>query len=178
MQVLLVAALALAGFGVTSPAELQWSDHYADAKKQAAAEQRPLLVVLEDSTSPAGQFDQNNLASQEKQVAMLQNYQLCRMDVNTPYGKLVAEAYGAKTFPFTAITDHGARVVKFRGSGAMTPQQWEQTLVKQQQPESVQRVDASKIITSWPQMSPGQPVYRIQSSGSNCPNCVRNQYYQ
>jgi hypothetical protein len=171
MQVLLVAALAVASLGVTSPAELEWSNHYADAKKQAAAEQRPLLVVLEDASNPAGRFDQDNLASQEKQLEMLQNYRLCRMDVNTAYGKRVAEAFGANQFPFTAITDKSAQFVKFRTAGAMTPQQWEQTLSTQQSDATVQRVDASKIITQWP-MSQGQ------SSGSYCPSCVRNQYYQ
>jgi hypothetical protein len=175
MQVLLMAAMASASLAVATTGDLQWSDHYANAKRQAAAEQKPLLVVLEDSTKPEGRFDQQSLASQESQVKLLQNYQLCRMDVGTEYGKRVAAAFGAKEFPFTAITDKSANYITFETSGTMSSEQWEQTLTHRMDGHlgdpTLQRVEASKIITSW-------PTDVIQSSPSYCPNCVRNQYYR
>ena len=99
MQVLLMAAMATASLAVSTTHDLEWSDHYANAKVQAAAEHRPLLVVLEDSADPSGRFNENGLANDETQVELLQHYRLCRMDVKTDYGKRVAAAFGAKEFP-------------------------------------------------------------------------------
>jgi hypothetical protein len=168
MQVLMMAAMAAASLGVTTTSELEWSDHYANAKVQAAAEHRPLLVVLEDSANPQGRFDQQGLASQDSQVELLNHFRLCRMDVKTEYGKRVAEAFGAKQFPFTAITDKSAQYITFQAGGTMSADQWQQTLATRKDGElvspSVQRVEASKIITGWPADG---------SSGSYCPNCVR-----
>ncbi len=92
MQVLLLAVFATANLAVSTTTELDWSDHYANAKTQAAAEHRPLLVVLENSADPAGRFDQSALVDEGREVELLKHYRLCRMDINTPYGKRVAEA--------------------------------------------------------------------------------------
>lgn len=173
MQVLLLAVFATANLAVSTTTELDWSDHYANAKTQAAAEHRPLLVVLENSADPAGRFDQSALVDEGREVELLKHYRLCRMDINTPYGKRVAEAFGAKQFPFTAITDNSAQYITFRSAGAMSAENWAQTLEQRKKGEimnSPQRVDASKIITEWPVNSARPAGY--------CPNCVRNQYYR
>ncbi len=163
MQVLFVAVIAIASFAVSTTSELKWSNHYAQAKTSAAQQQRPLLVVLENSTDPAGKLDQERLSSQ---ADLLKQYELCRMDVNTAYGKKVAAAFGATDFPFTAITDKSAKFITYRGDGNLSTEQLQQVLT----PVSAQRVQTSKIITDWPTSStPGS---------SYCPSCVRNQYYQ
>ena len=178
MQVLLMAAMATANLAVTATSELEWSNHYANAKVQAASEHRPLLVVLEDSANPQGRFDERSLASRDSQVELLQHYRLCRMDVTTDYGKRVASAFGAKQFPFTAITDKSAQYITFQVNGAMSAEQWEQTLASRREGNVVTtsqpaegRVEAFKIITE----SPSNGSY---SAPSYCPNCVRNQYYR
>jgi hypothetical protein len=178
MQVLLMAAMATANLAVTATSDLEWSDHYANAKVQAAAEHRPLLVVLENSANPQGRFDEQNLASGDKQVELLHHYRLCRMDVTTEYGKRVASAFGAKQFPFTAITDKSARYITFQTNGGMSAERWEQTLTSRKDGNLVTttepaegRVEAFKIITE----SPSNGSYSVPSY---CPNCVRNQYYR
>jgi hypothetical protein len=176
MQVLLMAALATASLAVSATENLEWSDHYAQAKVQAAAEHRPLLVVLENSQDPNGRLDEGQLVNDEAEVQLLQHYRLCRMDVNSDYGKRVAAAFGAKQYPFTAITDSSAKYITFQANGPLSPEQWQQTLSSRKDGQliaqpAVQRVEASKIITDWPSNS----GYSVPS---NCPNCVRNQYYR
>jgi hypothetical protein len=182
MRVLLMAVLAMVGLAVSANSSeaagnLRWSDHYANAKVQAASEQRPLLVVLENPEDPAGRFNSDQFAGDDAQRELLGHFQLCRMDVTTDYGKRVAAAFGAKKFPFTAITDKSARYITFQAAGPMTSEQWQQTLssrmegpVTATQP-TTRRVEASKVITSWP----SDAIYSVPSS---CPNCIRNQYYR
>jgi hypothetical protein len=165
--------------------ELQWSNHYASAKNEAAAAQRPLLVVLENPDDPAGRLNTDQIAGDATQVQLLEHYQLCRMDVTTDYGQRVAAAFGAKQFPFTAITDKSARYIMFRSAGPMSTEQWKQTLASRKNGQitrttaDVQRVEASKVITSWP--SPvatpmSMPMTQFYSAPSGCPNCA--QYYR
>ena len=176
MRFLMCAVLVLMGMATARADELQWSDHYANAKQSAAAEQKPLLVVLENSADPAGKFDLQSLGSAEKQAELMQQYKLCRMDVAAPYGKRVAEAFGVTQFPFTAILDKTARYVTYRSSGVPSADHWLATLEARKSgatpvvEQSVKRVEAAKIIMGWPTLQPQGESY--------CPNCVRNQYYR
>jgi hypothetical protein len=158
--------------------DLKWSDHYARAKHEAAAAQRPLLVVLENPQDPAGRLSVEKIANDDSQVELLEHYQLCRVDVTTEYGKRVAEAFGAKTFPYTAITDKSTRYITFRSAGPMTSEQWTRTLQSRKQGQvvsntsTVQRVETSKVI-----MPPASlPITEFYSVPSGCPNCA--QYYR
>ena len=182
MQVLLLAVLATVNLAISTTGEQTWSDHYANSKAEAAAEQRPLLVVLENSADPAGKFEQTQLAPTGENAELLKNFRLCRMDVTTEYGKRVADAFGAKAFPFTAITDKSAKYVNVRLAGAVSNGLWSQTLEQWKQGEvaraaatdgAIQRVEASKVITPWPAYS----FPTNKSTNSYCPNCVRNQQY-
>ena len=178
------AELSTADLSAQEPAALEWSEHYANAKQQAEKQHRPLLVVVEDKSSPGGQLELEKLASGPEQVDLLKQYELCRMDVNTPYGKRVAAAFGANKFPMTVITDKSAKFVTFRADGSIQADAWKQALASRlmesgSQPSTIfdagqpQRIDASKIITPWPTIQSQPP--------SNCPNCIRSQqrfYYQ
>lgn len=172
------AVFVLAIISVANAGDLEWSDHYANAKQGAASEQRPLLVVLENSADPAGRLDLASVNSTEQQTELMKHFKLCRMDVSTPYGKRVAEAFGASKFPFTAITDKTTRYVTYRSSENLTGDQWAQALESRKNgdtpvvavEQSTQRFEAAKIITGWPTIeSPAR---------SNCPNCVLKQYYR
>jgi hypothetical protein len=184
MHALFFAVMAIVGLAVPSKEDLHWSDHYANAKHAAAQVQRPLLVVLEDPADPKGRFDQQQLASNASQLDLMKKFELCRMDVNTPYGKRVAEALKATQFPYLAITDKSTSYITFRGAGAMTADEWQHTLEAKQNGErpvaaateatSGQRVEATKVITQWPVVMP--PATTTQG-GSYCPSCVRRQYY-
>ena len=137
MQLLLLAALASANLAVTARGELEWSTHYAKAKESAAAAQKPLLVVLEDPTKKDRCFNDESLASHEEQFDLLKHFQLCRVDVTSPYGKRVADALGVTELPYTAITDKTAKFITFRSAGSMSPAHWAKTLNERKSGERV-----------------------------------------
>lgn len=181
MLVLWCVVAVLSSVTATSTGSLEWSDHYANAKQGAAQEQRPLLVVLENANEPSGTLSEQ-LTSDDGAVELMKQYKLCRMDVNSEYGKRVAAAFGAKQFPFTAITDKSAHFVTYRKEGTMTADQWAQALESHRQgelpaasPAQAGAISgpyhASKVITEWPATIPSQqPGY--------CPSCARRQYVQ
>src|ERR687892_389208 len=84
-----------------APNPPQWMNDYGAALRQARAEARPLLVVLE---APAVETNVSTPVSYAATEAeLLGHYKLCRIDVRTPYGKSVAAAFKATAFPHTAI---------------------------------------------------------------------------
>ena len=83
---------------------------------------------------------------------MLKNYELCQVDVATPAGEAVAKAFGAKSYPYTVITNKTAKKVIFRKAGAFSDGQRTTTLV-----------DYRKGV--FPVVYSGAPP------ADNCPNC-------
>ena len=170
MQALLLAALA----SVTVTGDLEWSSHYAQAKAAAATAQKPLLVVLEDPAEPSRRFDTERLASEEEHQDLLKHFQLCRVDVTTPYGKRVAEAIGVSELPYTAITDKTAKYITFRSAGQVSPENWSKTLNDRKDGERLVVPAGSTTETNWAQpMTVEWPI-----SQPSCPSCVNNGYYR
>ena len=62
-------AMVLLTAGVTANTELQWSEDYGQAKAAARAENRPLLVIMEDTASKLTEFNDEKLASQKDQIS-------------------------------------------------------------------------------------------------------------
>ncbi|MCA9212390.1 MAG: thioredoxin family protein [Planctomycetales bacterium] len=125
MQFVPVAILMIAGVtGTGDKSGIEWKTHYGQAKKTAQETKRPLLIVLEDPAKPAAKFNDGKLASEAGQKALLENYLLVRVDVSTPYGQKVQEAFRADKLPYTAITDKSAKYITFRGAGSMKPSEW------------------------------------------------------
>ncbi len=174
MQLLLLAAMASAQLAVTATGDLEWSAHYAQAKAAAAAAEKPLLVVLENPAEPERRFHDDALASQPEQVDLLKHFQLCRVDVTTPYGKRVADALGATELPYTAITDKTAKYITHRSAGQMSAEHWAKMLDERKSGERIVAPPtpaanwAEPMTFEWP-ATPAQP---------SCPNCVRNGYYR
>lgn len=141
MQLVPVMVLMVAGVtGNGSESDLEWATHYGQARKSAQQVQRPLLIVLEDPEKPTAKFNDGKLASGEGQKELLENFTLCRVDVSTPYGKKVKEAFRADKLPYTAITDKSAQYITFRGGGAMKPSDWTAALSKHKEGEIVGKV--------------------------------------
>jgi hypothetical protein len=111
-----------------SPDRLQWSRHYDQAKRAARAAEQPLLVVIEDPSTPSERLDDSRLEAE--QAKLLGDYHLCRVDVRTEYGRRVREAFGARELPFTAIIDKKSRSIVFQRSGQLTLKQWKDALVR------------------------------------------------
>ena len=64
---------------------------------------RPMVVVLENPENTDQRLDTDKLSEANRALLRSEQYELCRVNVNTTYGKLVAKAFGAKQFPYTAI---------------------------------------------------------------------------
>ncbi len=125
----LLAASALLVFSfveVTTPPSTTWLDDYGTALQVARLARRPLLVVLENPHEPSERL--GGIASDDELAHLLSNFELCRVDVTTNYGRKVAESFRVSTLPYIAITDERCKSVVFRGAGKFGSQIWEKTL--------------------------------------------------
>jgi len=124
-------ALAIAvGATTATPTPLQWQSDYGKALAATRADSRPLLVVLDLPGNSKTAVETKQVAKDAAQKKLLSAYQLCHVDVSTKYGKKVAKAFGASSFPYTAIIDKSASVVICRKVGQLSNDQWQKTLAK------------------------------------------------
>jgi hypothetical protein len=130
MNLILVSLLATLS---ASPQGSAWMDDYGQALQAARAARQPLLVVIDDHSASDERLRHISHRTESTQSEpLLKPYILCRVDVSTPYGKKVADAFRATAFPYTAIIDNTASFVLARRSGAMTPADWSTLLVAHQ----------------------------------------------
>ncbi|HUY31944.1 MAG TPA: hypothetical protein VMV69_04125 [Pirellulales bacterium] len=97
-----IAGVALTLAPVT---DAKWENDYGVALHSTRQAQRPLLVVLDTHRWRPARVEPVSQSRRPEQGAMLDKYTLCHVDVTTPYGRQVAEAFRAKTFPTTVIID-------------------------------------------------------------------------
>jgi hypothetical protein len=124
MNLMLAAVLATLG---GSP-EPQWIPDYGEALQVARAARRPLLVVL-DHAPPS---DKMRPASHRAVAPLLESYVLCRVEVSTPYGKKVADAFRATVFPYAAVIDNTGSRILARRQGELTEASWTTLLTRRQ----------------------------------------------
>jgi len=132
-----------------APGDSGWLPDYGEALQAARSAKQPLLVVLEKPDTKETRLDEVSLTKDETEKALLELYQLCRVDVSTPYGTKVAKAFGAEQFPVTIITDKQSKSIIFRKTGHFSGAEWVSTLVTYQN---------------------GEPT---TSDPAACPNCRR-----
>ena len=118
---------AIAATAVISPAALaeQWQGDYGTALEAARSANRPLLVVMELPSDRISEKNGGDLSSS----ALLKPYQVCCIDVSTSQGQQVAEAFGAREFPYTVITDSEAKNVIHRKAGHYSKLDWSSMLM-------------------------------------------------
>ncbi len=146
------ASLLVSAVLGAAPAEGPWATDYAQALQAARESNKPLLVVLHKPSEPKQTVQQVAFSEDSEQAALLKNYELCQIDVSTPAGEAVAAAFGAKSYPYTVITNKTAKKVIFRKAGAFSDGQWSTTLV-----------NYAKGVA---------PVsYTVAPAKGNCPNC-------
>ncbi|MCA9266942.1 MAG: thioredoxin family protein [Planctomycetales bacterium] len=148
-----MAALIVAAAAGAAPQTDAWTSDYAQALDAARAGSKPLLVVFHQPNQPEQAIQQVGYTQDNSATAMLENYELCQIDVSTENGKRVAEAFRAKSFPYTVITDKTAKRVIYRKAGAFSDSQWITTLA-----------DYRKGVA---------PVTYVQQGSvvGDCPNC-------
>ncbi len=121
-------ATVLAVFASTARSA-EWSNDYATSLEAARQNRRPLLVLLEKPTAPDAQITQVSATADAAGSALLEPFELCRIDVTTPMGEKLAEAFRATEFPYVAITDKAVRRIVYRKAGQFTDLDWAATLV-------------------------------------------------
>lgn len=134
IQILLSAVVASTGVvGNANNSPLRWHDHYGTAKSVAQQTRRPMVVVIENPRVETEKLDVQGIAAQDRRKMQTEKFELCRVNVNTVYGKKVAEAFGVSTFPHTVVTDELSKKIVFRKSGQMDPGDWTLALAKSEQ---------------------------------------------
>ena len=125
---------------------LQWNKNYGQSKRVAQAAKRPMLLVLEDPKQRK-KLDETKLSKNERTILTKEKFELCRVDVTTDYGKRVAQAFGAKTFPYTVVTDDASKNIVYRKPGPMSQSDWTLALAKPR-----------RTLTSQPITNPAAPA--------------------
>jgi hypothetical protein len=124
----IVSMAVSASMMAANPPAPQWDADYGRALLLAQTTQRPLLVVLDKPAVASQRNTQVSLIKDVTQAALLANYELCHVDVTTPYGAKVAQAFGAKQFPYVAITDKTVSAIVYRKAGPLSNADWITTL--------------------------------------------------
>lgn len=164
------AALAL-GAMMAAPQSPQWEADYGKALKATKASDAPLLVVLDKPESRDARIQPALLTSSGNQAEakLLKPYRLCHVDASTKYGKKVAKAFEATSFPYVAIIDKSGSTVIFRKAGQIESDEWQRILTRY---ESGERSLARTV---------SRTSYKLSGSSSevlrpSCPNCQRNSF--
>lgn len=114
-----------------------WLSDYGKALSLTRESQnKPLLVVLD----VPGDQDRclkpiKMVQEDESQREVLAQYTCCRIDVSGEYGQKCAKAFGASSFPHTAIIDKTGAVLLYQQSGQVDSSQWLQVLSRYQDGE-------------------------------------------
>ena len=106
------------------------------------------------------------------EVELLDDYNLCHVDVTTDYGKKVAKAFKAKRFPHLAIIDRTGSVILFSKSGKIDAPEFETVLTKHRDGirPAVRRVSYKLSDGTTGSTEEAKPVYR---NPGYCPSCQR-----
>ncbi len=110
------------------PANSRWSDDYGYSLKMSRAVKRPLLIVLDKPEEEKQRVKPVRFSLDPTQAGLLRPYELCHVDVTSPYGKKLAKAFGAKKFPYTAIVDKSGEAIIYQKSGRFRSDEWASVL--------------------------------------------------
>ena len=124
---LLLATASLTTAQTVGP---QWSHDYGEALAATRSLQRPLLIVLDRPEEESRRILPARFTPDATGKALLKPYELCHVDVATPYGRRVAEAFQVTQFPYTAIIDRSGQKIIFRQAGKFNTDEWASTLIE------------------------------------------------
>jgi hypothetical protein len=172
LSYLATATLAMSAL-LAAPQDLQWESSYGKALEASRSADAPLLVVLDKPNSKDARLAPellNGKAAEGNDTALLKPYRLCHVDVTTKYGKKVAKAFHATTFPQVSIIDKTGKTVIFTKTGNIKPVEWKQILTRHKSGNQSLAKAVSRTVY--------KPITGGSSSGSRpyCPNCQRNSF--
>jgi hypothetical protein len=174
---LMATATLAVGMLVASPQPRVWQTSYGKALEATKSTASPLLVVLDkpnsdkDRVAPEllGKTSVSGTPSQ-----LLKPYTLCHVDVTTEYGKKVASAFRATSFPHVAIIDKTGSTVIYRTTGPIDADHWQQVLTRHKNGERTTAQAASHVSYK----PAGTVIYSDPMIGgsSYCPSCQRQSF--
>jgi hypothetical protein len=166
---LATATLAISAL-LAAPQRPQWESSYGKALEATRTADAPLLVVLDKPKSRVARLSPELFEGKAAgENALLKPYQLCHVDVTTGYGKKVAKAFHAKTFPHVAIIDKTGSTVIFSKAGNIQAEEWQRILTRNKSGEKSLAKNVSR--TSYKPITGGS-----NGAKPNCPNCQRNSF--
>jgi hypothetical protein len=177
MSVFFATAILAIGLLPGSQEPLQWETSYGKALEATRSDVRPLLVVIDKPAAADARVAPELLSPGQyaaTQLELLRSYELCHVDATTDYGQKVAEAFGAKAFPFVAVIDKSGSVIINSKSGKIASDEWTRLLTAHKSGErstAVSRVNFKPV-------SNGSTMFVSPSNGSMmgssyCPSCQR-----
>ena len=168
----LAFAFLSVGLLAGAPQPPQWEASYGKALQATRDGDAPLLIVLDKPDSEEARLEPELLGADAvagNEIDLLRPYRLCRVDVTTKYGRKVAHAFRAKSFPHVAIIDKtGSRVI-FHKSGKIQHAEWERILDRHKSGDRSLARAVSR--TSYKASESLGPVSRPY-----CPNCQRSSF--
>jgi hypothetical protein len=171
---LATATLAI-GVLASAPQPIEWQADYGAALAATRAGEQPLLVVLDKPNSAEARIEPALLregAAEGPEADLLDDYNLCHVDVTTDYGKKVAKAFKVKRFPHLAIIDRTGSVIIFAKSGKIDGPEFDTVLTKHRDGirPAVRRVSYKLSDGTTSSTEEAKPVYR---NPGYCPSCQR-----
>jgi hypothetical protein len=175
MSYIATATLAV-GLLATTPQAPVWQASYGKALEATREGNQPLLVVLDKPTSDDAKVEPALLSEGSisgQAVEALKPYQLCHVDVTSEYGKKVAEAFHAKTFPAVAIIDKTGSVIIHRQTGKIDTAGWVKMLNEHKNglrptAKTVSHVSYKAVMAS--------PYQGVTTGRPYCPSCQAKQF--
>ncbi len=167
---LATATLAI-GALLGAPQRTQWESSYGKALEASRDAEAPLLVVLDKPNTEEARLSPELLdeGTAKGSESALRPYQLCHVDVTTKYGKKVAKAFHATSFPHVAIIDNTGSTVIFRKSGNIEADEWQRILTRHKSGDRSLAKAVSR--TSYKRSTSSSDVLKPY-----CPNCQRNSF--
>ncbi len=147
---------ATLGVATSESTGLEWESDYGTALKQTRQDDRPLLVVI-DQPGVAEESLPESLLSDNTE-GTLADYDLCRVDASTKYGKKVADAFKTDAFPYVAFVDKSGEVILHQHSGELTSTEWTELVGKYRTGEKPTRHVVAKPIVRTSTVSTSVPV--------------------
>lgn len=170
----MLSSLATASLAISAllavPQQPQWESSYGKALEATRAADAPLLVVLDKPNSKEARLSPELLSEtgEGSDAALLKPYQLCHVDVTTSYGKKVAKAFHATTFPHVAIIDKTGSTVIDTKKGNIEADEWQRMLTKNK--------SGDKSLAKKVSRTTYKPITGGSSAKPYCPSCQRNSF--
>ena len=168
-------AMVLTVQGSTQAAEISWSQDYAQAYKQCAAEKKPMAVIFGNGEMccGCGELVRDGGLSKEASELMSTHYICVYVDTSSPKGKQLAKSFGMPSGKGIVLSDRAGAYQKYAQEGTVA----NRDLVIRLKIHSIAEVTTS---TSSYRAVAAQPqgTTAVQPAANYCPSCQGGTRYR